>query len=457
MPDKDLRRQVLGSTKTISRKARSRVASGASSKAASAANSRAESRNASRTVSRSASDDEEGNLSDDTNWSTNSIDDILSSEDIDAPPDVWKAHLGDRMAEIIDRKRSSAEGRADALAAYAYQLKAHYAAEDVERKLGELIPAITKSIRSGSSERETVMALKAIELTVITCPSDHIYDAVVRPVKAIISDSESLICKVAAIHALGTATFYGGASLEETQETMDYFLEIVESDGHSIDAGDQAAPVVAALTEWGFLATQMDDLEDSTEPAMEAFVDQLDSADVSVQIAAGENIALLYEKSCTEIEEDEEPSSEDEADDPHAAPGSTRMIKRYTVYRREDQLKHKLSALASLRPESGRVSKKDRSRMRSNFSDILNSVEHPTRGPHYSTAIDLDNRIYGSRMFVKISQYGEMKIDKWWKLFRLNALRRSLQGGFATHYEKNEVVFDSLPIMIQRRKPKDRK
>ncbi|KAL0259404.1 hypothetical protein SLS55_005140 [Diplodia seriata] len=451
MPDKDLRRQVLGSSKTVSRKARSRVASGASSKAGSTTNSRAESRNASRAVSRSASDDDEGNLSDETNWSTNSIDDILSSEDIDAPPEVWKARLGDRMAEIIDRKRSSHEGRADALAAYSYLLKAHYASEDVEPRLGELMPSMVKSVKSETTERETVMALKAIELTVITCPSDHIYDAIVGPVKRIISDSTSLLSKVAAIHALGTATFYGGASLDETQEIMDYFLEIVESDGHSIDAGDQATAVVAALEEWGFLATQMDDLEDSTEAAMEAFVEQLDSADVGVQIAAGENIALLYEKSYTEVEEDEEPSS-DEAEDPDAMRGSTRMVKRYTVYRREDQLTHKLSALATLRPEGGRVARKDRSRMRSNFSDILNSVEHPTRGPRYSTALDMDDRVYGSRMFVKISKYGEMKIDEWWKLFRLNALRRSLQGGFATHYEKNEVVFDSLPIMIQRRK-----
>ncbi|OJD34786.1 ifrd domain protein [Diplodia corticola] len=450
MPDKDLRRQVLGSTKTVSRKARSRVASGASSKAGSTANSRAESRNASRTVSRSASDDE-GNLSDETNWSTNSIDDILTSEDIDAPPEVWKARLADRMAEIIDRKRSSNEGRADALAAYSYLLKAHYAAEDVEPRLGELMRSIVKSVKSETSERETVMALKAIELTVITCPSDNIYDAIVGPAKTIITDSESLLSKVAAIHALGTATFYGGATLDENQEIMDFFLEIVESDGHSIDAGDEATAVVAALEEWGYLATQMDDFEDSTEPAMEAFVEQLDSADVGVQIAAGENIALLYEKSYTEVEADEELSSSDEADDPDATPGSTRMVKRYTVYRREDQLTHKLSALATLRSDAGRVARKDRSRMRSNFSDILNSVEHPTRGPRYSTALDSDHHVYGSRMFVKISKFGEMKIDAWWKLFRLNALRRSLQGGFATHYEKNEVVFDSLPCMIQRR------
>lgn len=449
----DLRRQVLESGKTVSRKARSRIASGASSKASSAANSRAVSRNTSRAVSRNASDDEEGNLSDGTTWSTNSIDDILASEDLDASPDVWKSQLADRIAEIIDRKRSSNQGRSDALAAYSYLLKAHYACDDIEHKVGELIPAILKSVKSETSERETIMALKAIEMTVITSPSDSIYDYIVGPVKRIINDSESLHSKIAAIHTLGTSTFYGGASLEETQDVMEFFVETVESDGHSIEAGDEAAAVTAALEEWGFLATQLDDLEDVTETAMEAFVEQLDSADLGVQIAAGENIALLYEKSCTEIEEDEEPSSDDEVDDPDATPGAPKMIKRYTVYRREDQLTHKLEALATLNgAEIGRVAKKDRSRMRSNFADILNSVEHPTRGPRYSTAWDAEKeRAYGSRMTVKINQTGEMRIDKWWKLFRLTALRRALQGGFVTHYENNEVVFDSLPIMITRK------
>lgn len=92
--------------------------------------------------------------------STNSIDDILASEDLDASPDAWKSQLADRIAEIIDRKRSSNQGRSDALAAYSYLLKAHYACDDIEHKVGELIPAILKSVKSETSERETIMALK---------------------------------------------------------------------------------------------------------------------------------------------------------------------------------------------------------------------------------------------------------------------------------------------------------
>ena len=74
--------------------------------------------------------------------------------------------------------------------------------------------------------------------------------------------------------------------------------------------------MTAALEEWGFLATLQDEMEDATEAAMEAFVDQLESSDANVQIAAGENVALLYEKSFTEREEDEEVSGDDEDSDP---------------------------------------------------------------------------------------------------------------------------------------------
>jgi hypothetical protein len=63
---RDLRRRALESNKTVSRKARSTVASGASSKVNSSANSPAQSRAASRTRGHPASDDDEDSLSDGT-------------------------------------------------------------------------------------------------------------------------------------------------------------------------------------------------------------------------------------------------------------------------------------------------------------------------------------------------------------------------------------------------------
>lgn len=251
--------------------------------------------------------------------------------------------------------------------------------------------------------------------------------------------------KAVAIHTLSAAAIYGGASDSEIEEIMDDLLEIIESDGESVGAGDSGEVVSAACEAWGFLATSIDDLEEKTESAIEAFVEQLDSSDTSVQVAAGENIALLYEKSFTPREASDGPASDEEDEEGYTIDSS--MVKRYEVYRQKNQLEHKLSQLAN--ESSKRIAKKDRKSLHTNFADILNTVEHPSRGPRYQKAIDQETgRRYGSRMTIRIHKNGSMKIDKWWKLLRLQAMRRVLGGGYLKHYQDNSVIFDSLPIMI---------
>ena len=283
-------------------------------------------------------------------------------------------------------------------------------------------------------------------MTLVTSPSDVIFESASPLLKRTISDSASIPTKTAAIHTLGACTFYGGASDDEILNNMTYLLEIVSSDGHFIDAPDEADPVIAALEEWGFLATLIEDLSSESEDAMDTFVDQLASSDPSVQVAAGENIALLYEKSYSPVQEAEtfSDSDDDLISDPENTPGVPKLVKRYTAYRRTDQLIHTLNELSSF--NSRRLSKKDKKSLHTNFTDILNSIENPTRGPRYQNAISHETgRRYGTRMSVRIHREGVMRIDKWWKLMRLKGLRRILQGGFVTHYEKNGVVFESLP------------
>ena len=283
-------------------------------------------------------------------------------------------------------------------------------------------------------------------MTLITSPSEVIYESASPLLKRTISDSASIAAKTSAIHTLGTCTFYGGASEDEILDNMIYLLEIISSDGHFISAPDEAEPVTAALEQWGFLATLVEDLSTDSEDAVEAFMEQLSSSDPSVQIAAGENIALLFEKAYT-LQEDDETISDSDEDlvvDPDDKAGGPKFVKRYTAYRRTDQLIHTLSSLASL--STRHLSKKDKKSIHTNFADILNSVEHPTRGPRYQKALDPETgKGLGSRMNVRIRGEGVMRIDKWWKLMRLKGLRRVLQAGFVVHYEKNGVVFESLP------------
>jgi hypothetical protein len=359
--------------------------------------------------------------------------------------DAWKQDLGDRIEEIIDRKRSSVQGRETTLAQYVHMLMSRYAYEELQGKTSEIFPALMKSVKSESSEKETSLALRAIALTLITTPSETVYDAIFQVLKRTYTDSESISVKAVAIHTLSASAIYGGASDSEIEEIMDDFLEIIESDGESIGAADNGEVVAAACEAWGFLATSIDDMEDKTEEAMDAFVEQLDSSDTSVQVAAGENIALLYEKSFTAREAADGPASDEEDEEGYSIDNS--MVKRYEVYRQKNQLEHKLSQLAN--ESSRRIAKKDRKTLHTNFADILNTVEHPSRGPRYQKAIDQETgKRYGSRMTVRIHKSGSMTIDKWWKLLRLQAMRRVLGGGFVVHYESNEVIFDSLPIMI---------
>ena len=295
----------------------------------------------------------------------------------------------------------------------------------------------------------------ALAMTLITSPSDVVFETASTPLRRAISQSSSVSVKTAAIHALGVCTFYGGATEDDILEIMDFLLEIITSDGHTISAPDEADPVVAALEEWGFLCTLVDDVSAQSEDAVEGFAEQLSSSFSAVQIAAGENIALLYEKSFKALnaEGGHSPADYPESDilsDPDETPGTPKLLRLYPAYRRTNQLLHDLTLLSRNNNLSvHQISKHDRKALRTNFIDIANSIEFPHRGPKYSNAIDDESgKRYGSRMIVRIQKEGVMKIDRWWKLHRLKGLRRVLQGGFVGHYEKNEVVFDTLPIMI---------
>ncbi|KAL9126280.1 MAG: hypothetical protein Q9217_004653 [Psora testacea] len=452
----DLRKQaLLESGKTVSRKARSRQSTPASSRLNTPATSRAASRSRGST-SRGGSDEEgDGNLSDDTSFSVGSIDEMLKGDGAEPSASAWGAELADRMEEIFARKGSTLQGREKCYKRYAYLLTAQYSEEEIRGKEDELIAAFLKSIKEERSEKEVVLAMKALAITLITSPSDMIYETASTPLKRAIMHSESVSAKTSAIHALSICTFYGGASDDEILETIDYLLEIITSDGHAISAPDEPDPVVAALEEWGLLCTLIDDMSAQSEDAVEAFVEQLTSSYAAVQIAAGENIALLYEKSfrALDAEGGDSPGDYPESDilsDPDETPGVPKILRLYPAYRRTDQLLHTLTSLSRNNNLSvHHTSKNDRKALKTNFSDISNSISFPHRGPKYSNAIDDESgKRYGSRMTVRIHKEGVMRIDRWWKLMRLQGLRRVLQGGFVGHYENNAVVFETLPIMI---------
>uniref|UniRef100_A0A093VB44 Uracil permease n=1 Tax=Talaromyces marneffei PM1 TaxID=1077442 RepID=A0A093VB44_TALMA len=348
----DLRRQaLLESRKTVSRKAASREASRSTSRVASAQTSRQNSRQSSRAASRYPSDDEdEGNLSDETEtWSTGSLDDLADNPESDNVD--WPEELADCMQDILDRKRSSVQGREESLSAFCRLAKFHYVEEEIRGSIQDLLAAFLRSIKYEGSVRESVLALKALEFLAVTAYDDTIYDAVESLLTKTIRDSTSGLIKVAAINCLGTCAYFGGTSEDAKMDQMNMLLDIITSDGQSIEASADYGVVTAALQQWGFLATDVEDLEADSEEVVEILIEQLASVDSNVQIAAGENIALLYEKSYTPQEEEDE-IDEDELDEEgeggdSSASGGPKLIERYPAYHDKYHLEQILASLAT--------------------------------------------------------------------------------------------------------------
>ena len=296
-------------------------------------------------------------------------------------------------------------------------------------------------MRSETAEKETTLALRAISLTAISYADESLYETVAPLLKRTISDSQSTHVKAAAIDCIGICVSFGGAGDEEILELLTFLLEVASSDGAFINADDNGEVVTAALHNYGFLATQVDDLENESEDAVAAFLEQLDSNEVKVQIAAGEDIALLFEKSylpkgdgdsSPDDNEDDEESDEDESGDPT-------MKKSYSAYHNTHEVLEKVTALASLSTKS--IGRRDKRSLHQTFASIALTVEKPQLGLQTNNA---------SKMVVRIHNEGEMRVDKWWKLMRLNAIRRLLAGGFVNHYfEGNKQVLDALPLIMR--------
>jgi len=426
-----LHRRALGGGKTISRKARSKPESGLSSLNHSPNGSRVNSTANSQAGSRYASEDEfaasDSENDDIMTMSTNSI-----SGDEDTG--LWAERLQDRVTELQDQKRSSVQGREATLGGYNHLLKHHFAQRQLDRSVAELMPLFLKGIKSGSSEEERLRALKAFTLTVLTCTSETVFEEALPILKAACQDAEEEGNKVDAIYALCIAVTYGGGSSEAAEETLDFLLDIIESDGLSANAADSGAVVTAALQAWAFVASHVEDLSVQSDSAIEAFMEQLDSSDPDVQTSAGVNIALLFE-SARDYEEETGESVD-------------MQYNQHRIMTRMAEI---------VRDSSKAVSKKGRRQLRSNFASIVTSLERG-KGPGYSTAgrsgpnphtggartdDQGDFREFGYREKIRIyNQF--LDIDTWSLHARVELLKILLGGGFGIHYLENPVVRDIL-------------
>ncbi|KAI9715200.1 MAG: hypothetical protein M1828_001026 [Chrysothrix sp. TS-e1954] len=442
----ELRRKALESKKTVSKRAKAKesnsvvsaASSVASSRAASAANSKNNSRAPSRDISRNASDagsDEE------------SVDDSMSDlgasyydgdgspiEDEDANETFSLPELDIRTNNIIGRGRRRQDEREEDLHVYTVILRHLFAQDQIASKVAQICNCLIRAISNSASEKEQLAALKALQVTMITDQGYAYDEKCAATLKSAIENDSPTSVKVEALHAMGLMHFLIVDSEEDSEDIMGFLLEIISSDGAFIDSLDDVAVVAAATRAWTLLATQMEDMEESSPDIIETLIEQIQSADPEVQVAAGTGIALLYEKSYTPVEEDDKVSEDEDGN-------KAKSVKRYEPYRRKDQLLHQLTSITRLSPKS--TSKKTKRMLHTNFADILRTVGHPTRGPKL-------------RKNIKIGDDTSMEVDTWWKLIVIDELKRVLQAGFLEHYRLNKIILQSAPALASSTKSYER-
>lgn len=420
----DLRKKaLLESGKTLSRKSRARPAR-PDSKTATPITSPSASPYASKNVSRAgsvyASDGEDdSDLEDHMTMSTNSGSDHEGDGTFNSR--AWVDRLQARMSQIIegshsgDRKKMSNMQKEDMVKSYLHLVRHYFAQAEIRDFMGDLVLGLMRAVNTGSTS-EKILALEALAVTALTNPTDSILSKYEKDLKELAEDDNAEEeVKIAAIHTLAVVAMYGDGGVEAAEDMLLYMIEIVESDGQTVGALDVGGVVVAALQSWGFIAAHLDDLADQSEQALEAFVEQLDSTDVYVQTAAGDNIALLFETAVKTEEETGEKAN-----------------LQYDAKRLAQQMRD------ASRGNKG-MSKKDRRHLKSDFRSIATGLERG-KGPGYSTAMDEDfKQEFGYRQTIYVGKE-KVTVDTWALSAQIEFLKIVLAGGFSTHLARNEVV-----------------
>ncbi|KAK9452858.1 interferon-related developmental regulator-domain-containing protein [Dipodascopsis uninucleata] len=400
--------------------------------------------------------------------------------------DDWRDKLSGYIDGLSsDRKGSSVSSRENALAKIIKILCLKYAWRIVEERHIDLEDGVIRCLKNGKTDRERALACRALSVLVVTDPDNDMWLTGSSTIlKSMISDAEPVL-KVMAIYCLATVVFFSSASGDqECEDTIDTLLDIIMTDGSSVGAADDEKVVLAALNCYGVLASKMYDILDLGQTALPVLVDQLESSHVSIRMAAGQVIALLYERYAEDfssyhageelIEEKESAElvgdeSENGEDDEIASENADTKNERSDstiprLYYDEDQLIYQLGQLA--KGSTKRMAKSSRKIQHSAFRDVLETVKIAVEstGGEASGDYEMDsedddqNAMMSSiaslnsfssvtsntdsviHILLKFDQGMTLSIDTWAQLLRLNHVRRVISHGLPVHYARNRLI-----------------
>ncbi|KAK2595118.1 hypothetical protein QQS21_007144 [Conoideocrella luteorostrata] len=338
---------------------------------------------------------------------------------------------------LQDKKHNNSEVREQFLEMYLRILRNKFNGETqfwLDPAASALAQVFLKDADRGATARERLLSLQAYCVTVGTTEELEIFEGSERPLKQILVDDDDDDCKAYAIYALCMTVLYAGGMNEAALEVMQYLVDIVQSDGESVESHDNVAVVSAAIIGWSFVAGHVDDFSDFADAAMDAFVDQLDSADAEIQCNAAQAIALIFESSRNHLQETGEP---------------------FQLPYDPQRLIGRISELAKVSSKS--VARKQRRDLRESLVSVITSLERGV-GPFYSTALylpDKDTYVpplqrtddgqaeYGYRCRLRLGNHSA-RIDSWSLFSRVNLMKIIFRGGLQHHVFVNPVVMECL-------------
>lgn len=360
-------------------------------------------------------------------WSETSADTFDSSASTGSRAEDIILEEGDRWEDEVlqsidnlEEKRTSI--REDALAKLIRLLSHKYTANILSSRRDTLLDMLNRSVKKDKSYKENKLAVKVMSLLFVTLGEgqESMYHDVLSLLKYTITNSVSMEVKKSCIKTLALACFISG-SQAEALELMNFFVEIIITNGKSVNAINDGATLTGALNAYGLLyaglwgdskkAAGM--AREEFERVMPAHIKQLESSTMEVRVASGENIALMFETLGISKGIDSAEGWGQELDD--------ESDEGYFDYNEMGRLTQLLSTLAT--DSNRRRGKAERKVQRSAFRDILKTVEE-------------GDQVQEKLRFKKQIIY----FSTWAKIIELNAFRDALAEGLHVHFLENELL-----------------
>nr|XP_043617870.1 interferon-related developmental regulator 1-like [Erigeron canadensis] len=294
----------------------------------------------------------------------------------------------------------------------------------VEKKCATLLHQCLNSVKRGSA-KETALASHAIGLLALTAgegeKSQEILEESVTPIFEALRSRSEVSKIVSLLEGLAVSAFVGGIEPEETEKCMQIVWQVVHPKlGPNVVATKPSPGVITAVVSaWSFLLTTMDGWildPKSWQESVSYFSSLLEKDDRSVRIAAGEALALIYERGHLE-----------------KFCGSSKGdgISSRNVTHIQGLRSKVLNQVRDLSAEAGGKGsiKKDLNTQRNTFRDILEFLE------------------YGHTPETSVKIGGEsLTTTTWSQLIQLNYIKGFLGGGFIKHMQENEFLHEVFSI-----------